>query len=94
MKDLKIHIAEPQARMKIQADKQGIEKSFSPSLNLQPFRQTSCSLQRQTKLSARYHDPYLILEQVGPVVYKLQLPSDCKIHNVFHVSLLKSKLKS
>ena len=43
------------------------------------------------KRSSPFIGTYEILERVGPVAYKLTLPPELdKIHNVFHVSMLKS----
>ena len=42
------------------------------------------------KLSPRFLGPYQILNQVGPVAYRLALPpSLSNLHDVFHVSQLK-----
>ncbi|KAA3466136.1 DNA/RNA polymerase superfamily protein [Gossypium australe] len=45
---------------------------------------------RKGKLSPRFIGPYEIIERIGPVAYRLALPSKLeKIHNVFHVSMLR-----
>ncbi|XP_010480983.1 PREDICTED: uncharacterized protein LOC104759797 [Camelina sativa] len=43
-----------------------------------------------TKLTPRYMGPYRILERIGPMAYKLELPPAMSaFHPVFHVSMLR-----
>ncbi|KAI3773631.1 hypothetical protein L1987_48161 [Smallanthus sonchifolius] len=45
---------------------------------------------KKGKLAPRFVGPFEILERIGPVAYRLKLPTKlCNVHDVFHVSNLK-----
>jgi len=85
-----------QQRMKHQEDKHRQEREFTMGdwvyVKLQPYVQQYVEHRLVHKLSYKYFGPYLILQCIGAVAYKLQLPSTSKIHPVFHVSQPKKAL--
>ena len=62
------------------------EKAF---LKVSPWRKV-LRFGKKGKLSPRFIGPYEVIERVGLVAYRLALPPSLeKIHNVFHVSMLR-----
>ena len=83
-------------RQKSYADKRRKPLEFQVGdkvlLKVSPWKGT-VRFGKKGKLSPRYIGPYPIVQRVGPVAYKLDLPPDLgNVHDTFHVSNLKKCL--
>ena len=91
---LKDNLMLAQNRMKEQADQYRSERSFDVGdwvfLQLKPYKQMSLKqAKKDNKLSPNYYGPYKVLQNIGTMPYKLELPAASRVHLVFHVSCLK-----
>jgi hypothetical protein len=93
LEQLKQNLLQAQNRMKQYADKLRTERSFEVDdlvyLKIQPYRQNAFGLRGSLKLRSKYYGPFKVIEKVGVLAYKLQLPDTTNIHPVFHISQLK-----
>jgi hypothetical protein len=79
LKHIQHNLNRARKHMKHQSDKHRQERSFDVGdwvyIKLQPHVQQSVTCGTNQKLSYKYFGPYLIIQKIGHVAYKLQLPA-------------------
>ena len=93
LKHLKENLTLAQNQMKQQANQHRTEWSFNVGdcvlLRLHPYKQMSLqTTKKDNKLSPKYCGPYKVLQKIGSMACKLELPASSRVHLVFHVSCL------
>jgi hypothetical protein len=88
MEVAKLCIQKAQLRMKLAYDKHHKEVLFQPE-DLVLLKSKNLTLPGKGKFLPRFVGPFPVVSLVGVNAYRLQLPPDWGIHNVFNVSLLK-----
>jgi hypothetical protein len=59
-------------------------------LRLQPYKQMSLKkAKKDNKLLPKYYGPYKVLQKIGTMAYKLELPASSRVHSVFPCFMLK-----
>ncbi|GJX72497.1 reverse transcriptase [Tanacetum coccineum] len=84
---IKFYLVRAQDRMRSLANKHRTYRVFDVGmwvyLKLQPHRQVTMRQAQQNKLSSKYYGPFLIIEKVSAVAYKLDLPDNSQVHPIF-----------
>jgi hypothetical protein len=87
IKLLKDNLVTTQNRMKQQSYQYCREREFEVGdwvfFRLQPYKRMSL---KNNKLSPKYYGPYKVLQRIGSMDYKLELPPYSHVHPIFQVS--------
>jgi hypothetical protein len=89
VQEAKANLSAARDRMKSYADNNRVERQFAlgdkvllDTKNLKPVYGTK-------KLFPKWVGPFVVVKQVNDAAYQIKLPSNMRIHDVFHVSLLR-----
>ena len=92
VKQVQGNLKATQDRPKSQADLKQTQKKFQVGehvvIKVRP-KKSSLNLRGCAKLAPQYCGPFEILSRMGQVTYQLDLLPNLKVHNVFHISVLK-----
>lgn len=93
---VKFYMAKAHERIKQNYDRERRELDLQVGqwvyIQIQPYKQHSILSKINLKLALWFTRPYKIVNKINAVASKVQLQEDAKIHDTFHISILKPVL--